>query len=154
MRQGGETGAIVNAMTIAADACERLAVLGDQQTIRVAGEHTGGAYTLIEQCNAPGVGVPLHVHDREDEAFHVLEGVLELTIAGRTVVARAGDTVLAPRGVPHAIRFSGAPQTRVLLIVTPAGIESMFRELAALLPGPPDMARVTEICGRHGVRFV
>lgn len=133
--------------------CECLTVLADKQIIRLSGEETGGVYTLIEQYNPPGVSVPPHVHEREDETFHVIEGAVEFTVYGKPVLATAGTTVFVPRGVPHSFKFVGEPTSKVLLFISPAGIEKMFRELSKLPPGPPDMAQLGEICSRYGIRF-
>lgn len=129
-------------------------VLGDSQLIRLTGEDTGGTLTLVEQINPPGVGVPLHVHANEDEVFHVLEGAIDFTVNGRTTRAEAGAVVFLPRNVPHGFITVGPGVTRSTVTAFPAGIERMFYELGELPPGPPDMARVFEICGRYGIRFI
>lgn len=134
------------------DAC-RLLVLGDNQTIRLTGEDTNGAYTLIEQHNDPGIGVPPHVHDNEDETFHIIEGQVTFTIEESTVVASAGTTIHVQRGVPHSFAVSGDGKARVMLIISPPGLETMFQELHDLPPGPPDMATISAICERYGIRF-
>lgn len=139
---------------VAAGAGRRLSVLGDNQLVRLTGEDTGGVLALVEQANPPGVGVPAHVHTREDEVFHVLEGAIDFTIGGRTTRAEAGAVVFLPRGVPHAFVTVGPGVTRATVAAFPAGIERMFDELGGLPPGPPDMARVLEICGRYGITFV
>ncbi len=132
----------------------KLNVLGDKMTFKFTGEETGGYLTLIEQNNEPGVGIPLHVHEDEDEIFRVIEGELEITIGGETTVLNAGDTAFAPRGIPHTWRVIGDHPAKVDLSFFPAGLEKMFEELASLPSGPPDMEKVTEICGRYNVRFV
>ena len=38
-----------------------------------------------------------------DALVHVLDGEAELTIGGKPVLARAGQMVLMPAGVPHAV---------------------------------------------------
>lgn len=129
-------------------------VLGDSQLVRLSGADTGGAFTLVEQTNPPGIGVPLHVHANEDELFHVLEGAMDFTVGGRTTRAEAGAVVFLPRNVPHAFVTVGPGVTRATVTAIPAGIEHMFEELAALPAGPPDMSRVFEICARYGVRFL
>jgi quercetin dioxygenase-like cupin family protein len=129
-------------------------VIGDHQYIKLTGEDTGGAYALIEQVNPPGAGVPLHVHENEDEMFHVTRGELEFTLDGKPLAAGAGTTVYLPRRVPHAFKVVGQAEARVLVLLSPSGLERMFRELAQLPPGPPEMARVVAICARYGVRFL
>ncbi|HEX2327106.1 MAG TPA: cupin domain-containing protein [Candidatus Angelobacter sp.] len=132
---------------------ERLSVLGDQQTVKLEGSQTGGAFTLIEQTNAPGVAVPPHFHTQEEEIFYVMEGEMEFTLNDRRIRATAGTTVFLPRGITHSFRVmeSGA---RALVMLLPSGIEKMFRELNALPSGPPDFSKVTAICKRYGIHFI
>jgi quercetin dioxygenase-like cupin family protein len=131
----------------------RLTILGDDLLVRLTARDTGGAISLFEQRTPAGGGVPMHAHDREDETFHVLEGTIEFNVAGKTITANAGDSVWAPRGVPHAWTVVGTKPARVLFAATPSGMEGMFEELSTLPKGPPDFAKVVEICARFGVRF-
>ncbi|CAN5329937.1 cupin domain-containing protein [soil metagenome] len=133
---------------------KKVDVLGDKMTFKLTGKDTGGLFTLIEENNAPGVGIPPHVHDNEDEIFRVIEGELEVTVGGDTTILKAGDTAFAPRGVPHTWRVVGNGPVKVDLSIFPAGLEHMFEELGALPAGPTDMEKVVEICGRYNVRFV
>ena len=126
-------------------------VIGDKQTIKLNGEQTGGLFALIEQNNAPGATVPLHVHTREDELFYVCEGEVQFQVGEMEIAGMSGTTVYLPRGVPHGFRVR--KQTRALLSVYPSGAEKMFVELSELPPGPPDFEKVKEICGRYGVYF-
>ncbi len=131
-----------------------LNVIGDNQTIRLTGKDTGGLFALVEQANPPGVGVPSHLHENEDELFHVLEGTVEFKVQDKLVTATAGTTVFLPRGVPHEFMTVGDVSARTLLMIFPAGGEQMFSELNELPAGPPDMAKVLEICGKFGVTFL
>ena len=62
---------------------------------------------------------PLHVHDRDDEAWYVLEGTLGLRLGEQEVEAGPGSAVLARRGTPHTYRNAGASEARYLLVMTP-----------------------------------
>lgn len=129
-------------------------VIGDVQTFKLTGKDTNGLFTLIEEENEPGTGIPPHVHEHEDEVFKVVEGEMELTVGGKTTILKAGDLAFGPRGVPHSWKIIGTSKAKVILSVFPSGIEEMFEELGALPPGPPDFPKVAEICGRYGVKFV
>lgn len=129
-------------------------VIGDMQTFKLTGKDTNGQFTLIEEENVPGTGIPPHVHSNEDEVFKVLEGEMELTVGDKTTVLKAGDLAFGPRGVPHSWKIIGDKKAKVILSVFPSGIEDMFQELGALPPGPPDFPKVVEICGRYGVTFL
>ena len=75
-----------------------------------------------------GAGPPLHVHDREDECFYVLEGELSVRCGGDAFAAAAGGFVFLPRGRPHRFWAVDRP-ARLLLIAVPGGIEDYFREI-------------------------
>ena len=129
-------------------------VLGSRVSIKLAGDDTYELLTMVEDYNDPGIGIPLHVHTREDEVFRVLEGEVEYTLGQETVVLKAGDVAFAPRNVPHAWRVVGTVPARSIMLANPAGIELMFDELGRLPGGPPDLSRVAEICGRYGISFL
>ena len=131
-----------------------LNVIGDIQTFKLTGKDTNGLFTLIEEYNDPGTAIPTHVHENEDEVFKVIEGEMELTVGDKTTVLKAGDLAFGPRGIPHSWKIIGNSKAKVILSVFPSGIEEMFEELSELPPGPPDFPKVTEICGRYGIRFI
>ncbi len=138
---------------VRADEGSRLTVIGDHQCIKLSGQDTGQQFTLIEQVNEPGTGVPRHVHVHEDEVFHVLAGSVEFEVEAAVQTLRPGELVYVPRGTAHSFKVVGSSTARVLLSIFPAGIEHMFQELAQLPPGPPDFALVAGICNRYGVTF-
>lgn len=130
-----------------------LNVLGDRQTVKVTGEDTGGAFALVENHNPPGVGIPMHLHRHEDETFYVVEGDVRFTVDGEQIEAGPGTTVFLPRGTPHAFEVVGDGPARMLILLAPAGLEGLFRELAAL-DGPPDPAALAAACGPYGIEFL
>jgi mannose-6-phosphate isomerase-like protein (cupin superfamily) len=54
--------------------------LGVQLTIRLSGAQTGGLFTLLEGTMPAGGDGGLHVHTREDETMHLLEGEMNITV--------------------------------------------------------------------------
>ena len=131
-----------------------LNVLGDHMVVRLTGAETGERFTLVEQTNEPGTGIPMHLHENEDELFHILEGQMNFRVGGQAVTATAGTTVFLPRNIPHDWMVVGDTPVRTLLSVFPAGVEGMWQELSDMPAGPPDMQRVMEICASYGVRFL
>ncbi len=132
----------------------RLNVLGDNQTIKLSGKDTGDLFTIVENYNEPGIGIPMHVHENEDEVFCILEGEMEFETQGQTSVLKAGDMIFLPRRIPHAFRVVGNQKCRASVTIIPSGIEHMFEALAALPAGPPDLEKVGDICFRYGISFV
>jgi mannose-6-phosphate isomerase-like protein (cupin superfamily) len=98
--------------------------------IRASAETTGGSMTVLEEV-PPLVDTPLHVHEREDELFLSLDGEHVIEVGGQEHRIGPGDTVFAPRGVPHAQRRVVPGEGRLLVVTSPGGLEGFFRELAA-----------------------
>lgn len=141
------------AILVLPGAGERLNVIGDQQTIKLDGSQTNGAFALIEQNNRCGAAVPEHFHTQEDEIFYLMEGEMEFTVAKEKILATAGTTVFLPRGVPHSFKVI-SESARGLIMLQPAGMEKMFRELSGLPAGEPDFTQVARICSKYGIHFV
>lgn len=133
---------------------KKLNVIGDNQLIKLIGEDTNNQFTLIEQHNAPGIGIPPHIHENEDEVFTVNSGKVEITIGEKTKILNAGDLVYCPRGIPHSWKVIGTENAKITMSVFPSGIEKMFEELSNLPKGKPDLVKVGEICGKYKVTFV
>jgi quercetin dioxygenase-like cupin family protein len=131
-----------------------LNVIGDIQTHKLVGSDTDNQIVEWVDNVEPGVGIPLHVHTKEDEIFRVIKGQIEITVDGKTTVLEAGDTAFAPKNLPHAWMVVGTEKAKMITTAFPAGIELMFKELAQLPPGPPDFKKVADICGKQGITFV
>ncbi|HEX5701006.1 MAG TPA: cupin domain-containing protein, partial [Rubrobacter sp.] len=71
--------------------------------IMIGGEETPGNFALVEYLiGARALAAPMHTHEREEEYIHVLEGEVGVQIGEEVLIARPGDLVFKPRGVPHA----------------------------------------------------
>lgn len=115
-------------MYVAPEEGKELSLVGDRITLKLTGKHTNNALLLGEEVTPPGGGTPPHVHRHEDETFCVLEGEYEFSLGDTTIRAAAGSVVHGPRKVPHRFTNVGALPARMLVIVTPAGLEAFFEE--------------------------
>ena len=131
-------------------------------SILLSGEDTGGAYCLLDVRVAPGKGVPRHTHTREDEALFVISGELEALVGDQASTLRAGETLIAPRNIPHQLRNSGNVANHYLIMFSPAGFEEFLK--AASVPAPDDavapteppavaVQNVFELADRYGIQF-
>lgn len=136
--------------------------LGVLAIIKATGETTDGRVAVIEHLAPEGAGSPLHVHQREDEWFYVLEGELTLWIGGRVIKAPTGSFVYGPRGIPHTFTVS-SPRARFLLGAEPAGFENFMRALAepakalSIPPPtsePPDFQRLASVAAEYGIEIL
>ena len=137
--------------------------LDNHVTIHTAADDRG--FALLEMRGPQGDEPPLHLHRTEDEVFTILEGRVSFAVGAETVVAKAGETVVAPRNVPHRYRVESDEGARWLVLVAPGDFEGFVRETsrpagADDLPprgGPPspEQAReLTEIAARYGIEIL
>jgi len=128
----------------------------------LSGADTGGAYCLLDIGLAPGMAVPRHMHTREDEAYYVLSGELEVVVGDEVFILRAGDTLIAPRDIPHQLRNSGDVENHYLIMFSPSGFEGFLKATAvpaqdnAVAPTePPAVAvrNVHQLAADYGILF-
>lgn len=77
---------------------------------------------LLVGLNAfePGQSHALHAHAGMDKVYQVLEGEGMFLLEGRELPMAAGDLLVAPDGVPHGVRNTGAVRLLVLAILAPS----------------------------------
>ena len=75
--------------------------------------HSEALSVIHNEGMAPGSGPELHRHPYE-EVFLILEGEATFTLGDETRVARAGDFLIAPPGVPHAFKNTGSGPLRTV----------------------------------------
>jgi mannose-6-phosphate isomerase-like protein (cupin superfamily) len=93
-----------------------------------------GRFSLVEHpIVARGMAAPLHLHSREDEYSFILEGRWGFWQGGNVVFAEPGDLVYKPRDVWHTFWNATDGPARLLEIISPAGFDQFFIELAALI---------------------
>jgi quercetin dioxygenase-like cupin family protein len=105
----------------------------------------------FETNSDPGQFVPVHVHPTQEEFILVQEGELSLKLDGEWTVAKAGDLVRMPRGVPHGYFNKSDKPARALFWVSPAGkLEDLFNALHDLA----DVPEVIRLSALHDVEFL
>jgi quercetin dioxygenase-like cupin family protein len=116
------------------------------------GEDTGGRFAVLEHTIPPRtLAAPVHTHAAEDEYSFVLAGRMGAQIGDGVLEAGPGELVAKPRGIPHAFWNAGEEEVRLLELISPAGFERYFAELAPLLSAgdPPDFAALGALQGRY-----
>ncbi len=145
----------MNPIQVPPDGGKQANILGTAMLIRVHGRDTGGVVSVVESHDLPGGGPPPHIHHREDETFQILEGEYEFTVAGKTILAKPGTTLFAPRNIPHTYRYAGKTPGRLMCVITPAGFEGFFEEIGALSPQQQqDIPHVIEIGKKYGLEIL
>lgn len=122
-----------------------------QVRVRVRGEYTNDVLAVIEETVPPGVLIPPHTH-ANDVWVRVEEGEIGVLVGEQIRTAVEGDWALKPRSVRHAMWNPTSRPARVTEVLTPAGSERWFEELAAL--ADDDAAGFVKACERHGIKFL
>jgi quercetin dioxygenase-like cupin family protein len=121
--------------------------------IKVYGEETNGAISIIEQPFGPGLLLPPHVHEN-DVWLYILEGEMHVRVAENVVKATPGCWVLKPRRIPHTMWNAGSDPARIIEVYTPGGFELFFQDFdERLRDGPLGLDELNRLGEPHGIRF-
>lgn len=94
-------------------------------------------FVLENTFHARG-GPARHLHYDQDEWFYALEGEFLFEVGQERLRLMPGDSLLAPRNVPHVWAFAGEQRGRILIAFFPAGkMEAFFRIVAQANAMPP-----------------
>lgn len=121
--------------------------------VKISGKDTRGQLAVFEYIGKERTGPPLHLHHDQDEIFSIIEGEYLFQVGEEQFKANAGDTVFAPRGIPHTwIQLSDTG--RQVYSVQPAGkLEEMFVKLNEL-KGPPTAKVLADIHKEAGLEII
>jgi quercetin dioxygenase-like cupin family protein len=128
---------------------------GNTVTVKVDPQIGSPSMAMGTQALDPGVGIPVHMHEHEDEVLFVHEGRGVAVLGGQRKEVGQGDTVFIPHGVWHGVESSGEA-VELLWVVTPPGLEGFFRETGTAAGAPPKVltpAQLEDVGRKHGVIF-
>jgi mannose-6-phosphate isomerase-like protein (cupin superfamily) len=70
----------------------------------------------------------LHFHYNQDEWWYVISGELLIKVGDELHLAKPGDCVFGPRGLPHTFAKIGEGEAKIILLFQPAGkMEAFFK---------------------------
>lgn len=96
---------------------------------KVGTAETGGGLFVIEHSHLVPGGPPLHIHLSQEEWFYVIEGSVALQVGDQRITLGPGESVLAPRRVPHTFSSVSPTPSRMMIAFTPAGkMEAYMRD--------------------------
>lgn len=125
---------------------------------KISGDQTGGLLSVVEHPIDPGRLVPPHVHVNEDEYSYILQGEVGARIGNREMIATPGSYVFKPRNIPHTFWNAGLDPARLIEMISPAGFEKFFDELAEIYAaagtGMPDQEKIGELAAKYDLSFV
>lgn len=141
-------------------------VLGVFNLCKATKSETNGAFSFFVSSVPSGEGVPIHTHLQEDEAYYILDGTFEIydTTHNKTLTVGRDSYVYVPKGVEHGFKNVGSDTGRMILIITPGGLEGFFEGIGQVITdvnnppppptGPPDFAKAAQVAAKYNVTFV
>jgi mannose-6-phosphate isomerase-like protein (cupin superfamily) len=144
---------------------EKLWFLGTLVTIRVAEKANSERISVIEHRVPRGSSPPLHIHHTEDEIFLFLAGEARFVVGSKEIVARAGDTLVAPKGVPHCFIVTSQEDAVWITVTGNGDFEGMIRAVgvsadydglpaASGAPTPEQAAVLEGACRANGIELI
>jgi mannose-6-phosphate isomerase-like protein (cupin superfamily) len=122
---------------------------GVRDRFMIDGADAGGRFALVQHLFAPkALAAPMHRHHDEDEYTFVLTGRIGAVLGGQEVVAEPGDLLFKPRGQWHTFWNAGDEPASCLEMISPAGLEELFRSFGTLAE-PPEPEQLAEMAARY-----
>jgi quercetin dioxygenase-like cupin family protein len=102
---------------------------GERIAVRLSNRDTNGMYAIVESVAAPGCATPMHLHRNEAEQVLIIEGAYRIAVGEKVFEMSGGDSITLPRGVPHSWRNISSEPGRMVVILTPAGLEQCVQTI-------------------------
>lgn len=141
-------------------------VLGVTNTCKATKGETDGVFSFFVSTVPPGEAVPIHTHLKEDEAYYILDGTFEMydTTNHHTITVGRDSYVYVPHGIEHGFKNVGSDTGRLVLMITPGGLEGFFEQIGQVIidvnnpppppSGPPDFVKAAQIAAQYNITFV
>jgi len=93
---------------------------GEWITYTATADDSDGKLVRFHWRSVPGGVITEHIHPRQDERFTILAGEARFTLGGEQRIARAGETIVVPAGVPHCEGNPGPGEIEGIVELRPA----------------------------------
>jgi mannose-6-phosphate isomerase-like protein (cupin superfamily) len=84
---------------------------------KAQGVSVSSSMGVLEQ----GAGAPLHLHEEADEVIVVVEGTLDVQLAGERLLVGRNQTISIPAGTPHAFTVVSPEGARIIGFIPKEG---------------------------------
>jgi len=120
---------------------------GGHLEFKVSAADTGGAMSVCVALTPADSRPPRHFHHEQDEWFYVAAGEYDFEVGDEKFHLKAGDSLFAPRMVPHAWGCVSEKPGTLMAVFQPAGkMEAFFQQLAKfrgkVRPSEDEMAKL------------
>lgn len=121
---------------------------------KVLPQDTNDGLFVLENVSHGKGGPPRHIHHAQEEWFYAVAGEFIVEIGGKQHHLTPGDSVLAPRQIPHVWAHVSEGTGRLLVVFQPAGAMEPFFEEFAKLTSPAPKDEMQQLFCSHGMEIV
>lgn len=134
---------------------QRVQVLGDQVTIKVASDESPNGQAIVSVEVPPGSGTPCVTHAKEEEVYYLVEGELLMHTPTEKHLLQPGDMVHLPPLTPHGYRNPGERPARFLAWTVGGPMDRFFVTMAERVHQlPQDLEAMQAVLAEFGVQRV
>jgi len=121
--------------------------------VKVSTEDSAGALFVCEHRDMGKGGPVKHLHLEQDEWFYPTKGEFLFEVGDETFRLKAGDSLFAPRRIPHRWACVNEPGSMVIALQPAGTIEAFFKTIGSLQSRPAP-EKLADIFAAHGMRTV
>lgn len=122
--------------------------------IKVSGKDTAGSFFIFEHAKMGKGGPPRHFHYAQDEWFYAMEGEFAFEVGDEKFVLGPGDSLFAPRMIPHVwAHIDDNPGTLVLAVQPAGSLEEFFMKISNFTR-QPSLQEAEQLFAAHGMKVV
>jgi mannose-6-phosphate isomerase-like protein (cupin superfamily) len=131
----------------------RFTFRADTITIQACGDDTVDGRSIMHWISGIDGLAPNHVHDRYEETFYIIDGVLEFTLGDELMVVRSGDFIRVPPGTRHGFRNKSGRPVPMIVTLAPGGFEEFFYAYRAEPGGKTMDGAIDEARTKYGTVY-
>ncbi len=134
---------------------EKTIIGSSPNDIKVSQKDTNGDLTIFEYTGNDKGGPPLHIHLKQDEIFYIVEGEYLVQVGEEKFHVKSGDTVFAPRLVPHTFAQL-TDKGKMFYLFQPSGkMEDFFRKAGKKsIEAPNKGEKASKLFEEHNLKIV
>jgi mannose-6-phosphate isomerase-like protein (cupin superfamily) len=127
---------------------------GEESYVKIGSTLSNNAFSILDYRAPAGFGVVQHLHHREDEVLHLVEGRIAVWMPNRCLTMSPGDLVFLPKGVEHAWSTYGEQPVRMNVTISPGGFEHFFPTIRARGLAAHNVEELTAVCEEFGIKVL
>ncbi len=136
---------------------EELHIMGGRFNCIVSSKDTNGEFCVYDTVRDERGGPAFHFHHSQDEWFYNIRGEFIVQVGEEKFNLKEGDSLFAPRKIPHAFAKINEGEAQMLVMFQPAGtMEDFFKQMSKYGKTIPvnQENELKELWSSHGMEIV